>query len=150
MITVGGVGVTDLTTASQAGKASGGDADEAEEAVVPTAPAPSDGSAVYAWGPAEPAPKKKRTAVWISAAAGVVVVGLVVSSLVLIGSSGVMWSHEVKEGLRRHKPSLILYDSLGSNHQVSKPRSKPKRRSRMKLETNAPVRRPAARASTAR
>ncbi len=84
MITVGGVGVTDLTTASQAGKASGGDADEAEEAVVPTAPAPSDGSAVYAWGPAESAPKKKRTAVWISVAAGVVVVGLVVSSLVLI------------------------------------------------------------------
>ena len=40
--------------------------------------------AVYAWAPAEPAPKKKHTAIWISAAAGVAVVGLVVSSLVLI------------------------------------------------------------------
>lgn len=39
---------------------------------------------VYAWAPAEPKPKKKRAAMWLSAAAGVVVVGLVVSSLVLI------------------------------------------------------------------
>ena len=43
----------------------------------------ADGS-VYAWAPAEPKPKKKRTALWISAAAGVVVVGLVVTSLLLI------------------------------------------------------------------
>jgi lipoprotein-anchoring transpeptidase ErfK/SrfK len=39
---------------------------------------------VYAWAPAEPKPKKKRAAIWLSAAAGVAVVGLVVSSLVLI------------------------------------------------------------------
>lgn len=44
---------------------------------------PTDGS-VYAWAPAEPQPRKKHTAIWISAAAGVAVVGLVVSSLVLI------------------------------------------------------------------
>lgn len=40
------------------------------------------------------------------------------SSLFLIGSSGVMWSHEVKEGLLRHKEALILYDSLGSTEAV--------------------------------
>jgi acyl-CoA synthetase (AMP-forming)/AMP-acid ligase II len=39
-------------------------------------------------------------------------------SMLLIGSSGVMWSHEVKQGLLRHKPSLILYDSLGSTEAV--------------------------------
>lgn len=40
------------------------------------------------------------------------------STVMLIGSSGVMWSHEVKEGLLRHKPSLILFDSLGSTEAV--------------------------------
>jgi 3-oxocholest-4-en-26-oate---CoA ligase len=40
------------------------------------------------------------------------------SSLVLIGSSGVMWSHEVKQGLLRHKPSVVLFDSLGSTEAV--------------------------------
>jgi fatty-acyl-CoA synthase len=40
------------------------------------------------------------------------------SPLFLIGSSGVMWSQEVKEGLLRHKPSLILFDSLGSTEAV--------------------------------
>jgi lipoprotein-anchoring transpeptidase ErfK/SrfK len=74
------------------------DADLATVAVAtavlaPAGPAPSpaatptetaaDGS-VYAWAPAEPKAKKKHTALWISAAAGVAVVGLVVSSLVLI------------------------------------------------------------------
>ena len=39
-------------------------------------------------------------------------------SLLMIGSSGVMWSHEVKEGLLRHKPSMILFDSLGSTEAV--------------------------------
>lgn len=51
---------------------------------VATATAPADGSPTFAWAPAEPKPKKKHTAIWISAAAGVAVVGLVVSSLVLI------------------------------------------------------------------
>ncbi|WP_349426659.1 L,D-transpeptidase family protein [Microbacterium sp. LWS13-1.2] len=61
--------------------------------LAPAGPAPSpaatptetaaDGS-VYAWAPAEPKAKKKHPALWISAAAGVAVVGLVVSSLVLI------------------------------------------------------------------
>ncbi|MHB8467016.1 MAG: AMP-binding protein, partial [Acidimicrobiales bacterium] len=40
------------------------------------------------------------------------------SSLRLISSSGVMWSHEVKEGLLRHLPSVILFDSLGSSEAV--------------------------------
>ena len=40
------------------------------------------------------------------------------SSLLLISSSGVMWSHEVKEGLLRHLPTVILFDSLGSSEAV--------------------------------
>ncbi|WP_239539613.1 L,D-transpeptidase [Microbacterium sp. B35-04] len=50
-----------------------------------TAPAETaaDGT-VYSWAPAEPKPKKKHTAIWISAAAGVAVLGLVVTSLLLI------------------------------------------------------------------
>lgn len=51
-------------------------------ATTPTETA-ADGS-VYAWAPAEPKPKKKHTAIWISAAAGVAVLGLVVTSLLLI------------------------------------------------------------------
>ncbi len=46
-------------------------------------PAGTDG-AVYAWAEPEPKPKKKRTALWLSIGAGVAVVGLVVSSLLLI------------------------------------------------------------------
>ena len=38
--------------------------------------------------------------------------------VLMIASSGVMWSHEVKEGLLRHKAGLILYDSLGSTEAV--------------------------------
>ena len=40
------------------------------------------------------------------------------SSLVLISSSGVMWSHEVKEGLLKHHPSMLLFDSFGSTEAV--------------------------------
>lgn len=50
-----------------------------------TETAPTDaGAPAFAWAPPEPKPKKKHTAVWISAAAAVAVVGLVASSLVLI------------------------------------------------------------------
>jgi fatty-acyl-CoA synthase len=40
------------------------------------------------------------------------------SSLRLINSSGVMWSEEVKAGLLRHLPDVILFDSLGSSEAV--------------------------------
>jgi acyl-CoA synthetase (AMP-forming)/AMP-acid ligase II len=40
------------------------------------------------------------------------------SSLILMSSSGVMWSHEVKQGLLGHLPSVILFDSLGSSEAV--------------------------------
>jgi 3-oxocholest-4-en-26-oate---CoA ligase len=40
------------------------------------------------------------------------------SSLRLVTSSGVMWSHEVKEGLLRHVPDAILFDSFGSSEAV--------------------------------
>jgi acyl-CoA synthetase (AMP-forming)/AMP-acid ligase II len=40
------------------------------------------------------------------------------SSLRAIISSGVMWSEPVKQGLLRHKSSLILFDSLGSSEAV--------------------------------
>jgi fatty-acyl-CoA synthase len=40
------------------------------------------------------------------------------SSLVMIGSSGVMWSHETKQGLLEFHPGMILFDSLGSTEAV--------------------------------
>jgi 3-oxocholest-4-en-26-oate---CoA ligase len=40
------------------------------------------------------------------------------TSVRLISSSGVMWSHEVKEGLLKHVPQAILFDSLGSSEAV--------------------------------
>jgi acyl-CoA synthetase (AMP-forming)/AMP-acid ligase II len=40
------------------------------------------------------------------------------SSVALIGSSGVMWSEEVKAGLLRHIPTAMLVDSLGSSEAV--------------------------------
>ncbi len=40
------------------------------------------------------------------------------SSLFLMISSGVMWSHEVKQGILEQLPSVILYDSYGSSEAV--------------------------------
>jgi 3-oxocholest-4-en-26-oate---CoA ligase len=40
------------------------------------------------------------------------------SSVRIINSSGVMWSQEVKEGLLRHLPGALLFDSLGSSEAV--------------------------------
>jgi acyl-CoA synthetase (AMP-forming)/AMP-acid ligase II len=40
------------------------------------------------------------------------------SSLFLMTSSGVMWSQENKDGLLRHLPQAILYDSFGSSEAV--------------------------------
>jgi fatty-acyl-CoA synthase len=40
------------------------------------------------------------------------------SSLVMILSSGVMWSQENKAGLLRHIPQLIIFDSFGSSEAV--------------------------------
>jgi acyl-CoA synthetase (AMP-forming)/AMP-acid ligase II len=40
------------------------------------------------------------------------------ASVFLITSSGVMWSHEVKEGLAKHLPGAVMFDSLGSSEAV--------------------------------
>jgi fatty-acyl-CoA synthase len=40
------------------------------------------------------------------------------SSLLLISSSGVMWSQETKAGLLKHLPTVVLFDSLGSSEAV--------------------------------
>jgi fatty-acyl-CoA synthase len=40
------------------------------------------------------------------------------SSLILMSSSGVMWSQEVKSGLLRHHPTMVLFDSFGSSEAV--------------------------------
>jgi acyl-CoA synthetase (AMP-forming)/AMP-acid ligase II len=40
------------------------------------------------------------------------------SSVLLISSSGVMWSHESKEGLLEHIPQAVLIDQLGSSEAV--------------------------------
>jgi lipoprotein-anchoring transpeptidase ErfK/SrfK len=67
--------MTDLVTRPDAGHehgdATAGDAGNGE-------------TAAYAWAPAEPAPKKNRTALWISIPAAATVVALIAASLVLI------------------------------------------------------------------
>jgi acyl-CoA synthetase (AMP-forming)/AMP-acid ligase II len=40
------------------------------------------------------------------------------SSVVAISSSGVMWSHDNKQGLLRHMPQAMLLDSFGSSEAV--------------------------------
>jgi len=40
------------------------------------------------------------------------------SSLIMITSSGVMWSQENKDGLLRHLPHVMLFDSYGSSEAV--------------------------------
>ena len=40
------------------------------------------------------------------------------SSLIMISSSGVMWSQENKEGLLKYIPQVILFDSFGSSEAV--------------------------------
>src|SRR5207249_1762819 len=40
------------------------------------------------------------------------------SSVVLISSSGVMWSKETKDGLLRHIPHAVMFDSFGSSEAV--------------------------------
>jgi fatty-acyl-CoA synthase len=40
------------------------------------------------------------------------------SSLLVINSSGVMWSQQTKEGLLKHLPNIVLFDSLGSSEAV--------------------------------
>ncbi len=40
------------------------------------------------------------------------------SSLIMIGSSGVMWSKETKDGILGHHAGMILFDSLGSTEAV--------------------------------
>ena len=40
------------------------------------------------------------------------------SSVLMISSSGVMWSQENKEGLLRHVPQAVLFDSYGSSEAV--------------------------------
>ncbi len=41
-----------------------------------------------------------------------------ISSVVLITSSGVMWSNEGKEGLLRHNPGMLLLDSFSSSEAI--------------------------------
>jgi fatty-acyl-CoA synthase len=40
------------------------------------------------------------------------------STLVLLNSSGVMWSQATKNGLTGHLPAIVIYDSLGSSEAV--------------------------------
>ena len=46
------------------------------------------------------------------------------SSLKVIQSSGALWSEEVKQGLLRHKESLLLVDVLGSSESLGGPQRK--------------------------
>jgi acyl-CoA synthetase (AMP-forming)/AMP-acid ligase II len=47
-----------------------------------------------------------------------------ISSLWLIISSGVIWSSEVKAGLLRHQPRLLMVDNLGSTEAVGMAKSR--------------------------
>jgi fatty-acyl-CoA synthase len=49
-----------------------------------------------------------------------------ISSLWLIISSGVIWSEEVKAGLLRHQPKLLMIDNLGSSEAIGMARSSSK------------------------
>ncbi|HEX4864778.1 MAG TPA: AMP-binding protein, partial [Acidimicrobiales bacterium] len=49
-----------------------------------------------------------------------------ISSLWLVISSGVMWSEEVKKGLLRHQPKLLMIDNLGSSEAIGMARSSSK------------------------
>jgi fatty-acyl-CoA synthase len=44
--------------------------------------------------------------------------GFDLSSLIMLSSSGVMWSQENKQGLLRHLPQAALFDSFGSSEAV--------------------------------
>lgn len=46
-----------------------------------------------------------------------------ISSLWLVISSGVIWSAEVKQGLLRHQPRLLMIDNLGSSEAIGMARS---------------------------
>ena len=48
------------------------------------------------------------------------------SSLWLVISSGVIWSEEVKAGLLRHQPKLLMIDNLGSSEAIGMARSSSK------------------------
>ena len=76
--------MTDLATKPQADEAPSGDPVDTV-ALPETAPADIDGGDPgYAWAPVEPAPKKRRLALWIGIPAGAALIGLVATSLVLI------------------------------------------------------------------
>jgi hypothetical protein len=79
--------VTDLAT--KPGAESAPEDDTTLEETEPTTDADDidsgdPGAPAYAWAPAEPQPRKRRTGLWIGLAAGGAVVALVASSLVLI------------------------------------------------------------------
>lgn len=79
----------DPTTAADPEPAAPAAALAATTAVLAAPVAAADGAgegtgAIYAWAPAQPAPKKRRAGLWIGLAAGAAVIGMVAASVVLI------------------------------------------------------------------
>ncbi len=83
----GGDGMTDLATKPGSDEAPTNETDViGMDAATPVLAAGNDDGATasYAWAPAEPAPRKRRLGWWIGVPAGLAVIGLVATSLVLI------------------------------------------------------------------
>ncbi len=79
--------MTDLATKPSVDDVDGVTPDDGAPTAPLSGPSPSDtvpGEPAYQWAPAEPAPRKRRTGLWIGLGAGAAAIALVASSLVLI------------------------------------------------------------------
>lgn len=101
-------------------------ADDAQPRAVDASPAttPSDAdTTVYEWAPAEPAPKKPRTVLWLSLAGGVLIAGAAAASLLLIAPGttiggvpvGFMTQGAAAEAVEKHaaEATLVLSGDAG-------------------------------------
>lgn len=104
--------MTDLATKHEADEASADPADAAAQV-----DAGEPGGTVYAWAPIEPAPKKRRTGLWIGLGAGAATVALVAASLVLVAPGTAIGGVSVG-GLTQGAASDVLTQRLAETTVV--------------------------------